>query len=748
MKALPSRPSHRRGPRLRPLAVASLHGLYLLALPAMAAADSQPEPIQSRQPDQTALHDAHQGHLLKAVQVTAGRGSEGYAMVPETRVELPGNGPLGKQSWQRTPYMVSQLSADVMVNQLATDPTDLLGYLPSTQLGQRPQTRGMVGEVVSNSRLDGLNVIDTTAYPIEALENVTVLNGLAGSLYGPTSPSGVFDYTLKRPTDERSNRIVAREDGRGQWTGQLDLGGRLGRGGWLGYRINALHGEGSGVFRNSSQRRDLLSAGFDIHLDDKTLIQLDGNDYDFHQRGFPGNFTYGSQGNTRLPGAPDPHLTGLAEPYAGLDEHTRTYLGKVKHQFNDHWRLTAGVLKQIADRYLGGVGTTLIGNQGQYRSSYGQGAASRFTVVSNSIYLNGEVDTGSIHHELSFGTNGFSEHQYYGHNPGSTTLGNGNLDTPILFPQLAWGQDFGHGHGPLQARNAEQSLIAGDTVHFNEQWALLGVISSSWLRTSNYTRSGALSNTYQVHHAISPTLTAIYTPDELDTLYFSWARSIQPGDVAPASAVNANEVMAPYRSRQYELGYKRSLGHTQLGMALFHIERAYSFAGDDDIYRTQGTQRNNGIELSANGQITSRLSVLGGASWIDARLQGTSTALTDNRRVVGVPQAQAGVLLDYLLPIPTEDLWAISLGGQYRSRVAATTSNSSYAAAYVSMNLGARWQTRAKGHPLIVRLQLENLTDRHYWASLFPGSSNGTAASYTAVMGTPRTFSASVELDL
>ena len=723
-----------------------------MATPLLVQATAQTRPAQTV-PDTpparpAAATDRQHSHLLDAVQVTADKAEEGYGMVQTTRITPPANGPLGSRSWQQTPFMVSQVDTSVMTNQLATDPNDLLAYLPSTQVGQRPLTRGMAGEVVSNSRMDGLNVIDTTAYPVEMLQNVSVLNGLAGSLYGPTAPSGVFDYSLKRPTDHFVNRIIAREDGRGMWTGQLDLGGRIGRGGWLGYRINALQGEGSGVYRGSQERRKLLSGDFDIHLDENTVLQLDASDYYFHQRGFPGSFTYGSKGNTELPNAPDPHLTGLAESYAGVDEHTRIYKAKFIHHFNDHWQISLGGLKEVADRYLGGINTTLTGNSGAYTSNYGQGAASRFTVTSNSLYLNGDFDTGSVHHELNIGTNGFSELQYAGHTPGSVTLGSASLQDPASFPQQSWGEDFGHGHGPLAARNAEQSLVLGDTVHFNEQWALLGVVSSSWLRTQNYARSGALTNSYQVHHAISPTLTAIYTPDSLDTLYFSWARSIQPGDIAPASAVNANQVMAPYRSRQYELGYKRTLGQTQLGAALFHIERAYSFAGEDNIYQTQGTQRNNGIELSANGQISSRLSILGGASWIDARLQGTSSPLNDNRRVVGVPQAQAGVLLDYLLPVPGEDLWAVSLGGQYRSRVAATNSNNSYASAYVAMNLGARWQTRAKGHPLIVRLQLENLTDRRYWAGLYTGSNNGSAASYTGVLGTPRTFSASVELDL
>jgi iron complex outermembrane receptor protein len=44
----------------------------------------------------------------------------------------------------------------------------------------RPQTRGFQGSVVECSRLDGLNIVSTTAYPMEQFDRFEVLNGIAG----------------------------------------------------------------------------------------------------------------------------------------------------------------------------------------------------------------------------------------------------------------------------------------------------------------------------------------------------------------------------------------------------------------------------------------------------------------------------------------------------------------------------------------------------------------------------------------
>ncbi|MET0330440.1 MAG: Plug domain-containing protein, partial [Dyella sp.] len=126
---------------------------------------------------------------LPTVKVNANGDPVGYAMRPDYAVKQADLGPLGQANLLQTPYSVSVVPADLLVNSLAMDPTELLRYLPSTQLEYRsgaalgrPQSRGFEGEMVSNSRIDGLNAVDSTSYGIEQFDNITVLNGLAGAL--------------------------------------------------------------------------------------------------------------------------------------------------------------------------------------------------------------------------------------------------------------------------------------------------------------------------------------------------------------------------------------------------------------------------------------------------------------------------------------------------------------------------------------------------------------------------------------
>ncbi len=85
-----------------------------------------------------------------------------------------------------------------------------------------PQSRGFEGSIVQNVRLDGLNYIGTSAIDCENLRGVEVLNGLAGALYGPESPSGVFNYLLKHPTDQSFFTYREDYDSQSIFTEQID----------------------------------------------------------------------------------------------------------------------------------------------------------------------------------------------------------------------------------------------------------------------------------------------------------------------------------------------------------------------------------------------------------------------------------------------------------------------------------------------------------------------------------------------
>lgn len=160
-------------------------------------------------------------------------------------------GPLGTRAWIDTPYSSTTVTQPMIKNQQAKSVAELLKYSPSTQMQARggmdvgrPQSRGMQGSVVANSRLDGLNIVSTTAFPVEMLERLDVLNSLTGALYGPASPAGQFNFVAKRPTPQPLREVTFGYQSRSAFSGHVDLGGHLDDDNTFGYRINALNEEG------------------------------------------------------------------------------------------------------------------------------------------------------------------------------------------------------------------------------------------------------------------------------------------------------------------------------------------------------------------------------------------------------------------------------------------------------------------------------------------------------------------------
>jgi iron complex outermembrane receptor protein len=63
--------------------------------------------------------------------------------------------------------------------------------------------RGLRLDDLNGYKIDGLaNINRGTEMPLEMFEQVEVLKGLSGFMYGFGSPGGIINYVTKRPTDD------------------------------------------------------------------------------------------------------------------------------------------------------------------------------------------------------------------------------------------------------------------------------------------------------------------------------------------------------------------------------------------------------------------------------------------------------------------------------------------------------------------------------------------------------------------
>jgi iron complex outermembrane receptor protein len=661
-------------------------------------------------------------------------------------------GPLGDRKLLDTPFSVTAIPQDMIENLQIKTVTDALRYLPSVEIRNqqgfevaRPQSRGFQGSVVQATRLDGLNIIGTTAIPAENLSGIQVLNGLAGSLYGPATPAGVFNYVLKRPTDTPYTSYTQGFDSNSVFTESIDAGGRT-PDGKVGYRFNVVHGEGESYVPQSSTNRTLASGALDFYVGDRTVIETNLSHYETNVTGLPGSIVYfGAPKFPLLPAAVDPTRVGYGQPGAGTDLVTNTGLVKVKHEINNDWNIEIGGLYQDAVRNLFGITNTLTDNNGNYTVVKNFNAVPHFTIASNTASLNGKFGLFGFRNEVTIGTNGFFNGQYSYVNSIATTLGTSNLADPAVLPM----QPIPNNGGQFKSATlSNQTIVTGDTFHFNEQWAVQSVVSTSFLHSQSFSSTGVLTSDNSADGVVSPTVSLIYKPFSKITTYATWANSIEQGEQAPAGTANVNQFLAPYKDQEYEVGVKYAVTPGLLAtFALFHMTRPLaSTDAVTNIFEVVGTQRNNGAELFLQGEITPDLSVFGGISYIDARLLDTGVASTNNKLVVGVPLFKSDIAVDYHAAFLQG--FALTGGIHAEGTRAATNTNNSFAPSYATFDFGVRASRTFDKHIVTARFQVLNVGNVFYYSSIADGNIVGSPGANTAYLGTPRTYMLSLQMTL
>src|SRR6185312_6282257 len=663
-------------------------------------------------------------------------------------------GPLGTTPVLDAPYTVGVLNEDLIKNSQAVNFKDVSKYLPlvayQEQQGPdilRPQTRGMQGGNFQNSRLDGMQMFVTVANALEQFQQIEVVNGVTSSLYGPANPSGMFNFISKRPTSTPLYEVTGSYYSDSVFTGKVDFGGPIDSGGIFSYRLNALYGSGDAFVDGSHQRRALGDLGIDIRPWEHTVLELNYSDYSLDDKGYPGWFTYGEK--ILLPPAPDPTRVGYGQSYAGVVMRTRIAEARIKHEINPHWHVVAGILSQDAGRNINTPVNNLTDNVGDYTASFANGFAPRFIMTSDVGYLNGTFDAWGLGHDLTFGTAGYKSRSFSVITPAtaaSVLLGKANIAAPQVFPEPAGGPP--NVLANFDSSDAyQQGLNVGDTIRFNASWSTRLAISQDWFHTINYNKLRVQTTEY-ANHGVSPTASIMFKPASNMMAYVTYASSLQAGDLAPGTAANAGDSLAPYRSTEYEVGYKVSLSSIDLAAALFRIERPFAnIDPTDNVFKISGQQVNKGVEFSVVGQVASGLTVYGGLTLLDARMEDTPLVTTSDKIYVGAPKYKGNVLFEYAIPAVTGLI--ASFDYQFSGDRAANDTNSFFAAGYNLFDVGVRYTSKIGPAPVTWRLAVDNVTDRNYWSTVAPSNLTGAnTGSLVAHLGAPRTVLASVSVDL
>ncbi|KWK16786.1 TonB-dependent receptor [Burkholderia stagnalis] len=659
-----------------------------------------------------------------------------------------------------TPASVSVVTRAQMDDQQAKRLSDVVKNDASVNNAYAPvgyfegfAIRGFPVDLASAIRIDGLTVSGEQNVPLENKERVEILKGLAGIDSGVVAPAGVINFVTKRSANVAS--VTTGVDSRGSTSAAVDLGRRFGVDNQFGIRINAAKENMHSYVDGTNGRRTFGSIAADWDISPRASLQLNAEFQQWIQRSAPG---YQLLGGTVVPSVKTTSKALGTQPWAKpLTTDALNLNARFDYQFNDDWKayVAAGRSRTMIDD------NSAFAYGCSYAASCAAGNASPFFFGANGDYdvydfrspgeyrrnddvravATGKFATGPLRHELTVGTSvqrrvvhmADAVYDYVGseniYGPYTTFAPSSNVAGPS-YPRLdAW----------------QYAVFGVDRVSIGDHWQVLAGGKEVLLRQRSWSSLDG-PQTRTDRSVFLPQVALVYKPVSALSLYASYSKALSLGDQAPVRASNAYAFLPPVESHQVEVGAKYDwLDRLSLTAAVFSIGKPFQFAQPDAsnssyTFVQRGTQRHQGIELGAAGQLTRRLSLTASVAAIRARAYDSGSPAYEGHQVINVPALRASLYADYAVPgVAGLDV----LGGvDYSASRNANEEGSARVPSWFVFNLGARYATKIGGHRTVLRVSVDNLFNKFYWRDA--GEQQGDAYLFA---GAPRTARMSLTVD-
>jgi iron complex outermembrane receptor protein len=636
-----------------------------------------------------------------------------------------------------TPQTVSVISSAVLKSQQAVDLIDAVrntaGVASSSNgpaVYNNITIRGISVDTRSNFKLDGsLNILSSIAFPLEDKDRVEVLKGASALYYGFSNPSGIVNFTMKRPTQSLLLSGTAFGDDHGGAGGAIDFGDSWGP---FGARLNGVLAHLDTGVKFATGERHLLSGAFDYRPTDKLTLTADVEQFE-KKLVEPATFRF-SSAPASTPANPYPPLAlpPLLDPksnfgpsWATNDAKETNLLGKANYKFSPAWDVTAFIGESDLHRkrflptlnptnLVTGAGTLTVSPQNAHFKNLNYGAE-----------VAGTFGYGPFVDEILFGAQRAIKDS---HAPSAKkTSFAQNFFDPVDIPDphlaLASVADT--------TRIDDVGYYVFDRLKFRSWLEVLGGV-----RKSDYTESDQTTGVTTFHATpTSYSYAVIVTPRKWASVYYTYIQGLESTPLAPTTTNNANQQLPPTESEQREAGVKIEPWKGLLAQAAyFDIRRGSTYVNSANVFVQDGVARYRGVEFSLTGEITRNLSLYASATTLSAKQDsgapttgsGASFAPTAvGKRIEATPRVTESLALEYDLSDWIEGL-RLNGGVYHVGTEAVNALNQAFTPAYTTYDLGASYTRDIGGRRWVFRLNGQNVGNARYWAStggLFLGES-------------------------
>lgn len=671
-----------------------------------------------------------------------------------------------------TPKSVSVISKQLIEDTKVNTLSDALRTVPGITLGageggnpngDRPFIRGYNSE--SSMYVDGIRNSSSQNREMFAIDQVEVTKGSASSMGGAGSVGGSINMISKvaKKGDSLEGSVQAGTDNYQRITldGNKDFGnGTAARVVLMGHK-----NEKAGQSDGAEYKRVGIAPSITFGLDTPTRATLSYyylRSDDTPDSGVPYNYDTTKKATV---GKPVDVKQGIYYGLKGRDfQKQENHIGtfKVEHDLNENLTLSNTLLySKSKNDYLWTQPDDSKGNVAN--GKVWRRINSRITdtdIFTDQLSLRGKFNTGAIKHSFNVGAEysdqksdkGSYSTTYPGY-AGSTTGGfnsdcaiNDAWCTSLTNPNSkdVWLGDRIANKATTTTKTKTTGVYLLDNIEFNPQWLLdLGLRWDKFdtEQVTNATGAKIESNKDFVTYNAGIT----FKPTENGSIYASYATSANPvgvdGGDGSESIGQAYMDLKPEESQTIELGTKWNVLNEKLNLtaAIFRTEKQNTrIQVDSSTYTNGGDSKVDGIELSANGNITDKWAMSAGYTYLDS--ENTDPGPSCSRAGVCTPENAAKGKQLPNVPKNSATLWTtykvlpqvtVGAGAFYADKVYGDAANTKWVPSYVRYDAMARYDVNKNVN---LQLNLNNLSDKRYFTKAYASHYATEAEGRSAVL--------------
>ncbi|MCO7260838.1 TonB-dependent siderophore receptor [Dickeya zeae] len=562
-------------------------------------------------------------------------------------------------------------------------------------------------------------------------ERVEVLKGPASMLYGWGDPGGMINIISKKPELVQKTHIEGWNSSFNGGGGQFDITGPISTSG-LAYRLLVDHDE-TDYWRNFGRNRQTTVAPSLMWYGENTTVLVA---YEHMEYLTP--FDRGTVIDSRT-GKPvaTPRERRFDEAYNATrgDQDTLTF--QMENTLNERWKSKLNYAysrNTYNDNQARAMSLNPTTGFLTRRADATQDAHSQSQNVQ--LTLNGDIDWGSINHQLLFGFDHEADRTHRGNMIRGKNNSSFNIYNPV-YGRFPASSDIIAAESDQKEDVDSTGVFMQDAIRLDEHWMLLGGVRYDRFDVMSGKGRPFVTNTDRSDSRLVPRAGVVYNLTSYASLYTSYSESFKPN-----SAVNKaiGATMEPEVGRSYEIGAKLDLpNRITANLALFDIQKRNVMVDEqqtingisETVTRTAGKVRSQGVEVDVAGKLTDSLSLIGAYAFTDARV--TSDPTNQGNEMANVARHTASLFLtnDFgNLGLHAGDDLRAGVGARYVGRRPGDAANSFFLDDYTVADAFIAYSVPLNGYKVKWQLNIKNLFDKTYYPS--SGSSQ-----YVAI-GDPR----------